>query len=36
MPSAPEDDLMRRLASFAARLTAIEQRLSESAGEAGG
>jgi ATP-dependent Clp protease ATP-binding subunit ClpC len=30
------DDLMRRLASFAARLTAIEQRLSESAGEAGG
>ncbi len=30
------DDVMRRLASFAARLTAIEQRLSNSAGQAGG
>jgi len=40
MPSTPKaagsDDVIRRLASFAARLTAIEQRLSESAGEAGG
>jgi ATP-dependent Clp protease ATP-binding subunit ClpC len=36
-PDLPEsEDLMRRLASFAARLTAIEQRLGESAGEAGG
>jgi ATP-dependent Clp protease ATP-binding subunit ClpC len=30
------DDVMRRLASFAARLSAIEQRLSETGGEAGG
>jgi len=36
-PDLPgNEDLMRRLASFAARLTAIEQRLSESAGENGG